>query len=449
MQGWLDMTAGDLGRGNARGDIDPEALCDTYLAAIAAHPLRDRIYSVVTEDRARAEAAASAARARAGQRRGPLDGVPISWKDLYDSAGIVTEAGSALLKGRVPDRDAEVLRNATAAGLVCLGKTHMSELAFSGLGLNPVTATPPCVNDADAVPGGSSSGAAASVAFGLAACGIGSDTGGSVRIPAAWNDLVGLKTTTGRVSLSGVVPLCLRFDTVGPLARSVEDAALMLAALEGGKPADLRGSSLKGMRFAALRTGVMDDIRAQPEAGYAAAVARLREAGATIIEIDAPEVAEALPLSPTLFTGEAYGLWRDVIEASPEKMFPPILERFRGGQSVSAADYVSAWQKLEGLRADWRARVAGYDAVLMPTAPNMPPDHDRLMEDDAYYVTENLLTLRNTRVGNLMGLSAVTLPTGTPSCGIMLCGAAFQEERLLRVASAAEKVLGGGAPPEN
>jgi aspartyl-tRNA(Asn)/glutamyl-tRNA(Gln) amidotransferase subunit A len=367
-----------------------------------------------------------------------LDGVPISWKDLFDSAGVATEAGSALLKGRVPDRDAEMLRNSTAAGLVCLGKTHMSELAFSGLGLNPVTATPPCVNNADAVPGGSSSGAAATVAFGLASCGIGSDTGGSVRIPAAWNDLVGLKTTSGRLSLSGVVPLCLRFDTVGPLARSVEDAALILAALEGGKPADLRGASLKGLRFAALRTVVMDDIRTEPETAYAAAVARLRAAGATIEEIDAPEVAEAMPLSPTLFTGEAYGLWRDVIEASPEKMFTPILERFRGGKSVSAADYVSAWHKL---RADWQARVAGYDAVLMPTAPNIPPDHDRLMEDDAYYVTENLLTLRNTRVGNLMGLCAVTLPTGTPSCGIMLCGAPNGEERLLRVAQAAEAAL--------
>jgi len=185
----------------------------------------------------------------------------------------------------------------------------------------------------------------------------------------------------------------------------------------------------------------MDDIRTEPETAYAAAVARLRAAGATIEEIDAPEVAEAMPLSPTLFTGEAYGLWRDVIEASPEKMFTPILERFRGGKSVSAADYVSAWHKLDGLRADWQARVAGYDAVLMPTAPNIPPDHDRLMEDDAYYVTENLLTLRNTRVGNLMGLCAVTLPTGTPSCGIMLCGAPNGEERLLRVAQAAEAAL--------
>jgi aspartyl-tRNA(Asn)/glutamyl-tRNA(Gln) amidotransferase subunit A len=442
MQDWLGMSAGELGRGIGRGEIDPEALTDTYLAAIAAHPLRDRIYSVVTESRARAEAAAAAARARAGQRRGPLDGVPVSWKDLFDSAGVATEAGSALLKGRVPARDAAVLRNGTAAGLVCLGKTHMSELAFSGLGLNPVTATPPCVNNPDAVPGGSSSGAAASVAFDLAACGIGSDTGGSVRIPAAWNDLVGLKTTAGRVSCEGVVPLCARFDTVGPLARSVEDCALMLAALEGGKPADLRGVSLSGMRFAALQTVVMDDLREAPEAGYAEACARLRDAGAMIEEIEGPEVAEAMPLSSLLFAGEAYGLWRDEIEAAPEKMFAPIRERFRGGAAFSAADYVDGWRKLEGLRAAWHARVAGYDAVLMPSAPNLPPDHGRLMEDEEYYVTENLLTLRNTRVGNLMGLCAVTLPTGVPSCGLMLCGAPFGEERLLRVAAAAEAALG-------
>ena len=155
MQEWLEMTAADLGRGIAAGDIDPVALCDTYLDAIDAHPMRDRIYARVTPDRARAEAAAAAERARDGQRLSPLDGVPISWKDLFDTAGTATEAGSKLLEGRVPERDAEVLASATALGLVCLGKTHMSELAFSGLGHNPSTATPPCVNEPDSVSGGS------------------------------------------------------------------------------------------------------------------------------------------------------------------------------------------------------------------------------------------------------------------------------------------------------
>ncbi|HEY9039582.1 MAG TPA: amidase [Roseovarius sp.] len=442
MQDWLKAGVADLGRGIAAGGIDPVALTETYLDAIDAHPAAARIYSAVTHDRARAEAAAAAARAKAGERRGPLDGVPISWKDLFDSAGTATESGSRLLKGRVPERDAEVLRRATAAGMVCLGKTHMSELAFSGLGLNPMTATPPCINDADAVAGGSSSGSAASIAHDLAPGSIGSDTGGSVRVPAAWNDLVGLKTTAGRVSVKGCVPLAARFDTVGPLARTVEDAALLLAVLEARRAPDLGGVSLRGMRFAALQSTVMDDLREAPARAYHAARERLEAAGATITPVTAPEVDEAMGLAPVLFSAEAYGTWGKLIEASPELMFGPIRDRFRGGQAFSAPEFVAAWQRLDSLRAVWAARMAGFDAVLMPTAPNLPPNAQRLLEDGDYYVTENLLTLRNTRVGNLMGLAAITLPTGVPSCGIMLCGQAMGEDRLLRIAKAAEAALG-------
>ena len=442
MQDWLKATAADLGRGIAAGEIDPVELTRTYLAAIDAHPMRDRIYAGVTHERALAEAGAARDRARAGQRLSPLDGVPVSWKDLFDTAGTATEAGSALLKDRVPDRDAAVLRNATAMGLVCLGKTHMSELAFSGLGLNPITATSPNVNHPNGAPGGSSSGAAASVAFGLAAAGIGSDTGGSVRIPSAWNDLVGLKTTSGRLSLEGVVPLCLKFDTVGPLARSVEDAALLLAVLEG-KPraADLAGATLKGRRLAVLKTVVLDDLRELPERAFAEAVTKLRAAGAEIVEIEVPELVEAFALAPVLFTGEAYGLWRDVIEANPDLMFAEILERFRGGKNFSAPDYVAAWAKLEAARQAWDRATAGFDAVICPTAPILPPDLDRLASDSDYYVTENLLTLRNTRVGNLMGLCALSLPTGVPSCGLQLLAPPDTEEALLRLGAAAEAAL--------
>ncbi len=441
MGDWQGMTAAELGRGIARGEIDPVALTERFLEAIAAHPDGARIYTTRTATRARAEAAAAGERARAGHRLGPLDGVPVSWKDVFDTAGVATEAGTALLEGRVPARDAEVLRNATMAGLVCLGKTHMSEFAFSGLGLNPVTATPPNVNDPEVVPGGSSSGAAASVAFGLAAAGIGSDTGGSVRIPAAWNGLVGLKTTAGRLPLAGVVPLAETFDTVGPLTRTVEDAALLLAVLEGRPAPDLAGAGLTGARLAVLETVVMEDIRETPRAAFDTAVARLREAGARVETIAAPEVAEAMPLSGVLYTGEAYGTWGDLIESDPDCMFKPILERFRGGKDVRAADYVAARRKLAALRADWHARVAGFDAVIHPTAPNLPPKTARLMAEDDYYVTENLLTLRNTRVANLMGLPVVNLPTGTPGCGISLCGAPRGEERLLRLAAAAEAAL--------
>ncbi|MEM6275761.1 MAG: amidase family protein, partial [Pseudomonadota bacterium] len=376
-----------------------------------------------------------------GVRLGPLDGVPISWKDLFDTRGVATEAGSALLKDRVPERDAEVLASATAQGLICLGKTHMSELAFSGLGYNPITATSPCVNDADCVSGGSSSGAAASVAFGLAAAGIGSDTGGSVRIPAAWNDLVGLKTTSGRVSLKGVVPLCLRFDTVGPLTRSVEDAALLLAALEGGTAADLRGVDLSGRRFMVLDTIVFDDIETTPAQAFEAGLQRLEAAGAVVERRPAPMLTEAFSFTLGLYTGEAYGLWHDVIEAAPEKMFPEILERFRLGRDVSAADYVAGWARLEELRDAYYAATAGYDAVLMPSCPIMPPELARLETDHDYYVSRNLLALRNTRVANLMGAASLTLPTHEPSCGFMLVTPPNTEERLLRLGAAVEKAL--------
>ncbi|WP_172300140.1 amidase [Pseudoruegeria sp. HB172150] len=438
---WLWMTAADLGRGIGAGEIDPVALTERYLSEIASHPHRDRIYARLTEERALAEADAAAKRAALGQRRSLLDGVPVSWKDLFDTAGVGTEAGSALLEGRVPETDARVLRNATAAGLVCLGKTHMSELAFSGLGLNPITATPPCVNDENAVPGGSSSGAAASVAFGLAAAGIGSDTGGSVRVPSVWNDLVGLKTTSGRLSLEGVVPLCARFDTVGPLCRSVEDAAELLAVLEGGKPADLRGGTLEGTRLMVLETGAMEDLRDQPAAGFGHAVERLESAGATVEWREIPLIAEALQLSPVLYATEAYGTWKDVIEADPDKMYPEILARFRGGAAFKGTDFVQAWQKLEAFRAEWADAVAQYDAVIIPTAPNMPPNTERLLADHDYYVTENLMTLRNTRIGNLMGLPGLTLPTGIPSTGILFMTPAGTEERLLRLGAAAEVAL--------
>lgn len=441
MRDWLSMTAADLGRGIGAGEIDPVALCETYLSEIESHPLRDRIYARVTAPRARAEASAAAKRAQAAQRLSLLDGVPISWKDLYDTAGVGTEAGSKLLEGRVPEYDALVLQNATAAGLVCLGKVHMSELAFSGLGYNPSTNTPPCVNDADAVPGGSSSGSAASVAFGLAAASIGSDTGGSVRIPSAWNDLVGLKTTHGRLSLEGVVPLALKFDTVGPLCRSVEDAALLTAALEGSTAPDLRGASLKGCRFAILETVMMEDLRDAPKAAFESAVERLKAAGAIVEMIKVPAAQQALDVSGQLMTSEAYGLWRDVIEAAPEKMYSEILRRFRLGLECSGPDYVAAWAKLEGARVAYDQATAGYDAVLAPTAPILPPNLERLKTDEDYYVTENLLALRNTRLGNLLGLCSLTLPTDTPSCGLMILAAPDQDSAVLRLGAAVEVAL--------
>ncbi len=441
MKTWSNMTAAELGTEIGKGRINPVELTEFFLDKIAGHRHSTRIFARTTETRARGEAMGAANRAKTGLRRGLLDGVPISWKDLFDTAGIATEAGSALLRGRTPATDAKVLQTATLEGLVCLGKTHMTELAFSGLGLNPVTATPPCINDDKAVPGGSSSGAAASVAYGLAPAAIGSDTGGSVRAPAAWNDLVGLKTTSGRLPLTGVVPLCERFDTIGPLAHSVQDCALLLAAMEGGRPVDLDGTSLSGTRLLVLETLALDDLRPRPAKGFEDALSRLGRAGAQIETIEIPEVVEAIILAGPLFTAEAYAMWGPTIEADPEKMFAPIRERFRSGANVKATDFIAGWRRLEVLRKIWAQRTAGFDAVLLPTSPILPPNAERLLVDQAYFATENLLALRNTRIGNMFGLCALTLPTAEPSCGITFMAPPRQEERLLRLGTAAERAL--------
>ena len=438
---WTRMTASDLGRGIGRGEIDPVELATAYLDAIKSHAHRETIYARWTEERALAEAAGASARARAGTRRSLLDGVPISWKDLYDTAGVLTEAGSALLKDRKPQKDARVVDTATAKGLVCLGKTHMTELAFSGLGVNPVTATPPNINTMTAAPGGSSSGAAASVAFGLAAAGIGSDTGGSVRVPAAWNDLVGLKTTHGNLSLDGVVQLCAQFDTVGPLCRSVEDAAQLYGIMGNIPVADLTGAGLEGARLLVCETTALDNCDKAVVKGFQQAVKLLSDCGADIKMHPVQPIEDALALAGVLYTSEAYATWGQAIEAAPNLMYDRVRERFESGKTYSAVQYIAAWHALDGLRQDYTKITAAYDAVLVPTSPSMPPDVQKLLDDKEYYDSQNLLALRNTRIGNLFGLCALTLPTSVPSVGLMLMGAPNTEARLLRLGQAVSDAL--------
>jgi len=215
----------------------------------------------------------------------------------------------------------------------------------------------------------------------------------------------------------------------------------LLAVMEGSAPPDLSAASLKGVRFGVLTSVAQDDLRAEPDASFQAAVTKLEAAGATMEEFEVPGVDEALGFGGKLYTAEAYGLWRDVIEATPEKMFDEILARFRLGKDVSGPDYVALWARLTAIRAAYDAAAAKFDAVLVPTAPILPPNMERLATDSDYYVTENLLALRNTRIGNLMGLCGLTVPTGTPSCGLQLMGAPGQDRRILRLGAAAAKVL--------
>ena len=434
---WLKMTACELGRGIDNGSISPVALVKTYLEAIRNHPLNNDIYARISSERALKEASAAEIRAKTNNRLSLLDGVPISWKDLFDSKGINTEAGSMLLSGRIPESDAVVLDNATQAGLVCLGKTHMSELAFSGLGLNPMTKTTPCVNNLDAVSGGSSSGAAGSVAFNLASIGIGSDTGGSVRVPAAWNDLVGLKTTSQDISLKGVVPLCPKFDTIGPLCRSVEDAAVIYSILKNQNYTPIKKpNSLRLMRLEGISE---EDIENAPLTAFDDACAKISKTDITITKHKFPILEKLLSLAGIIYTVEAYEVWGELLEKEGKKMYPEILSRFMAGKNFTQNEYKNAWSSINSIRADWVNFTQEFDAVILPTSPILPPNKTKLLSDSSYYKRANLLALRNTRIGNMLGLCSITLPTSQPSCGFMIMGAPFSELKLLNIASKIEK----------
>jgi aspartyl-tRNA(Asn)/glutamyl-tRNA(Gln) amidotransferase subunit A len=446
---WHEMSALSLGAAIGDGEIDPVELTESFLDRIGKNDADHTIFLAVTADRARAEALAASRRAQDELRLGPLDGVPASWKDLFDSAGTATTGGSEIFRQRIPEHDALTLSRATRAGMICLGKTNLSEFAFSGLGINPTFGTP--VNPFDSAtprcPGGSSSGSAVSVAKGLAPITVGTDTGGSVRIPAAWNGLVGLKTTSGVVPARGVLPLSRQFDTVGPLARNVADANALFAILCDAKPADLFGASVKGKRFLVPDNCVWDDAEDGVVASIESALDILASKGAVIDRGPVDEFDRVTDLCNTvgnLFSPEAYGEWRHEIENDSGQIYEEVTRRFKMAETMSSLDVAEAFHKLRALRASYLRRVAGYDAVLMPTTAITPPAIAPLEADSAAYGKANIIALHNTRLGNLLTLSSLTLPVapadGLP-VGLMMFGLPKRENALLRNAAGIEKAL--------
>ena len=446
MDEWLSKSASDQGRAIAAGKLDPRDLTEAHLAAIDAHPDRDRIYVRTTPERARAEAAAAADRARAGNLAGPLDGVPISWKDLYDVAGVPCEGGTRLLTGRTPDTDCTVVQRGTRAGTVCLGKTHTTELAFSGLGVNPMTATPPNAIDPARAPGGSSSGAAVSTRLGLAAAGIGSDTGGSVRIPAGWNDLVGLKTTAGLIPTEGVIALSRTYDTVGPLTRTVEDSANLFAILADRPVPEWESAEITDEDFFVAETVVFDNADDGIAEAQDEALKLLSAAGARIKRGPVPEFTDCYDVLgniSALVPGEAWAEWGAEISARPGVLWPPIEQRFRSGEHADPDKDAEARARMDEISQALQDRIAEQGLIVLPTAPIFPPDAQRLVDDQDYFSERNLLSLRNTRIANLLTLTSITIPTRTPMCGLMLMAPPHAEDRLLRIGRAIEKVMQG------
>lgn len=430
----------------ATGRTTSVALTEAALARIS-EPKGEgkRAFLRVDAEAALAQAAASDGLRAHGIVPSPLAGLPVSVKDLLNVAGQPTAAGSVALADAEPAAaDAPVVARLRAAGAVIIGRTNMTEFAFSGLGLNPHFGTPGNPFDRERIPGGSSSGAAVSVADGMAAAAVGSDTGGSVRIPAAFCGLVGLKPTQPRVPRDGVLPLSWSLDTIGPLARSVACCAVMDAIMAGEPAAVPEAVPVTGLRLMVPRGYLLDGLDATVAAAFTRALHRLSSAGARIAEerLAAVERVPAANGRGGLAAPEAYAWHRDLLERRGETYDPRVRARLVPGAAVSAADYIETQRAREALIAEADAATQGIDALVLPTVAVVAPRLDELAADQAY-ARINALVLRNTAAFNFLDRPAASVPCASDGMpvGLMLVGARFGDRRLLAVARAVESLV--------
>lgn len=410
-----------------------------------------RVFTKLYTESALAQARASDTLRAAGIVRSAVEGLPISIKDLFDIEGETTMAGSVAREGEpAADANAEVVQRLIAAGAVIIGRTNMTEFAYSGLGINPHYGTPlnPYDRGTGRIPGGSSSGAAVSVADGMAVAGIGSDTGGSVRIPAALCGLTGFKPSAWRVSMTGVLPLSANLDSIGPIAGSVRCCAELDAILSGDGGPVPEAMALRGLRLAVPTTLALDAMEKHVADSFAAAVAKLKEAGALVEEIAIPEFAELGNInSKGGFTAaEAWAWHRDLIARAGKRYDPRVVSRIMRGQDMSAADYLDLLDAREAWVAAVDHRIAGYDALIMPTTPIVAPAvADLVASDEAYYAANGLI-LRNPTLINFLDGCALSLPChapGTAPVGLMISGSNGADRRILAVGLAVEALLAG------
>ena len=412
-----------------------------------------RVFLQVDRDAALAQADAMDALRSCGAAPSPYAGIPISIKDLFDVAGQVTRAGSMALADRAPaENDAACIARLRQAGFVFIGRTNMTEFAFSGLGLNPHYGTPlnPWNRTQRHIPGGSSSGAGVSVADSMAHAAIGTDTGGSCRIPAAFTGLVGYKPTARRVPRQGAIPLANSLDSVGPIARSVSCCALLDALLANEALPNLHDVSLSTLRFALPRTYVLDNLDRRVADDFHNAVSRIAAAGARIDEIDVPEFAQipAINAKGSLVSAESYAWHRSMLQTQSATYDPRVLSRIQAGATQSAADYIDLLEARARFIAQVNQRIADFDAVIMPTVAVIPPRHVDLQFDGTYYRT-NALVLRNCAVVNFLDGCAISLPmhaSGEAPTGLMLACRQNMDRRLFRCAAAVEYRLTSANP---
>ena len=441
------------------GKLSPVELTEHFLARIAALDSTLHAFRLETRQRALAEAQAAELAIRSGLDVGPLHGLPYAAKDLFDVKGLPTTAGSPLLQDNIAASDATVVHKLRQAGMILLGKTNTVQFAYGGVGINHHHGTPQNPWQATPhVPGGSSSGSGVAVAAGMAPMALGSDTGGSVRIPAGLCGVVGLKTTVGQVSRAGVFPLSWSLDSVGPLARTVEDAALVYQCLQGSDPHDAATQAfqaqdvltslhdgVRGLRLAFAETAFWD--QADPEVVQAVRACGdvFAALGAQVSSVVFPEAAEAQALNPRglVIAAEVYTLHQARIEAHFASYDPIISQRMIQGKEVKASDYLNTTRAWTALRTKVQRTLQDVDALLVPTTmiPAVPvAEADASLEA---YATRNLQYLRNTAIGNILNLCGLSLPCGFTRqglpIGLMIYGKPFQEAMILRVGYAFEQ----------
>lgn len=441
----LDALAAAL----ADGRTTSRALVEDCLARIA-DPGGEGARAFMSVDPARVRRAADAMDGlrAAGAAPSRFAGIPISVKDLFDVAGEVTRAGSKVLADCAPAaQDAEVIARLRAAGFIVIGRTNMTEFAYSGLGINPHYGTPaaPWQRATPRVPGGSSSGAAVSVADGMAHAAIGTDTGGSCRIPAAFTGIVGYKPTARLMPQDGIVPLAPSLDAAGPLARSVRCCASLHALMSGAKESKVDELPLGGLRLAVPQTLAMDDLDPEVATTFTAALSRLSAAGVRVSDVAFDAFAKIPPMSskggfPAM---ESYAWHKPLIETRRDLYDPRVISRIMRGADATAADYLALLADRKALVAAAEAQLAPFDALVLPTAAIVPPRIADLSTDEAY-ARANILALRNTTLINLIDGCAVSLPVhraGEAPVGLMLACRGGDDARLLALAAAVEQLF--------
>jgi aspartyl-tRNA(Asn)/glutamyl-tRNA(Gln) amidotransferase subunit A len=385
---------------------------------------------------------------RQNRQPSPFAGIPFSVKDLFDLAGEVTTAGSKVLKGAAPAHaDAPAIAALKSAGMVVLGRTNMTEFAYSGVGLNPHYGTPRSAFDRNTarIPGGSSSGAAVAIADGMCALSIGTDTGGSCRIPAAYNGIVGYKPSTGRVSTRGAYPLSSRFDSVGPLGNSVACCAAADALMAGDWSGKIATREVSSLRIGVLKTAVLEGLDTDVAAAYERALTRISKAGVKLVDLAFEELLEmpSLTVKGGVVAAEAFAQHRDLIARKGADYDPRVRMRLEAAGSISAAEYLSVVKRRDEMIRRFSAVTQGLSAVVLPTVMIVPPPISAL-EGDQDYLRFNSMSLRNTYVGNFLDCCAISIPMNEPGAapvGLMLMGVWGQDQNLFSLGQAVENLL--------